>query len=114
MLSIQTFFLAISVSGIFWAVNNDKQPTVDKKGPAKHVVTIYQMKFTPANLVVEKGDTVVWVNKDFVVHDVTDEKNKSWTSGPLKQGESWSKAITKDEQYYCSIHVVMKGTVKVE
>lgn len=84
------------------------------KVPTKHTVSISGMKYSPADLVVNKGDTVVWINKDFVVHDVTDEKEKKWTSGKLDRDESWSKVIVKDEQYFCSIHVVMKGTIKVE
>lgn len=81
--------------------------------PKTHTVEIYQMKFNPATLTVRKGDTVVWINKDYVAHDVTDEDDHSWTSDPLNKGEKWSKVIIKDEDYYCSIHVVMKGMIKV-
>lgn len=72
------------------------------------------MKFIPATLTVKKGDTVVWENKDFVPHDVTDEKNNTWSSGPFGQNESWSKIITKDENYFCNLHKVMKGTITIE
>lgn len=83
------------------------------KPPTKHTVEIHQMKFNPATLTVHKGDTVVWINKDYVPHDVTDEDNHSWTSGTLDKGQKWSKVITKDVNYFCSIHVVMKGAIKV-
>lgn len=104
-----TLFLILSFGP---DINNNS--TRDQKVPTKHTVTISGMKYNPANLVVNKGDTVVWINKDFVVHDVTDEKKQAWTSDKLDQNESWSKIIVKDEQYFCSIHVVMKGTIKVE
>lgn len=81
--------------------------------PKTHTVEIYQMKFNPDTLTVHKDDTVVWINKDYVPHDVSDDDKDSWTSGPLDKGEKWSKVITKDEDYYCSIHVVMKGSIKV-
>lgn len=79
-----------------------------------YTVEINQMKFTPDNLEVNKGDTVVWINKDYVQHDVTDKKNKDWTSGPMDKDIKWSKVITKDEDYYCSIHVVMEGKIRVK
>lgn len=71
------------------------------------------MKFTPEKIQVKKGDVVEWINKDFVPHDVT-EINKKWTSKPLKQGETFSKVITNNFDYFCSIHIVMKGSVTVK
>jgi len=78
-----------------------------------YVVEIKDMQFQPAQLTVNKGDTVVWINKDIVPHDVT-EVNKAWASPLLKSEESWQKVITKSESYYCSIHLIMKGELIVE
>ena len=77
-------------------------------------VEIKQMQFHPADLTVQKGDTVIWTNHDIVTHDVTEEKNKLWTSGPLAPGESRSLVADKSADYYCSIHVVMKGKLIVQ
>ena len=82
-------------------------------GPTTHTVTIIGMKFDPANLKVKKGDKVVWINKDIVPHDVTEEAHKKWTSGVLQKGEKWSKTINEDTKYFCSIHQVMKGTITI-
>ena len=71
------------------------------------------MKFDPAVLVVKKGDTVTWINKDLVDHNVTEEKTKSWRSSPLKPGQTYTRVIRSDADYFCSIHVVMKGKLKV-
>ncbi|MGB3342444.1 MAG: plastocyanin/azurin family copper-binding protein [Aequorivita sp.] len=81
--------------------------------PTTHTVIISQMKFNPENLKVKKGDKVVWINKDIVPHDVT-EINKKWTSGPMKTGDKWSKTITESFDYFCSIHLVMKGSVTID
>lgn len=81
--------------------------------PKKHVVEIKDMTFQPAELIVNKGDTVVWVNKDIVTHDVT-ENNKTWASPPLNTEDSWEKVVTKSDAYYCSIHITMKGKLTVE
>ena len=77
-------------------------------------VEIKQMQFQPPELTLQKGDTVLWTNRDIVTHDVTEEKSKLWTSGPLAPGESWSLVVSESADYYCSIHVVMKGKLIVQ
>ena len=82
--------------------------------PKVHTVEIKQMKFQPAELIVQKGDTVVWINNDIVAHDVTEEPNKAWSSSVMPVGESWSLVVTQSADYYCSFHVVMKGKLVVQ
>jgi plastocyanin len=82
--------------------------------PKKYRVEIRKMKFIPANITVKKGDTIVWINKDFYPHDVTDEKSKAWSSKQFGQNETWSKVITKDENYFCNLHKTMKGTIRIK
>jgi len=77
-------------------------------------VEINQMQFQPASITVQKGDTVIWTNHNMVAHDVTEEREKRWTSGPLAPGESWSLVVTESADYYCSIHVIMKGKLIVQ
>ena len=86
----------------------------EKKAPKVYTVDIKQMQFQPATLTVQRGDTVVWINHDMVPHDVTEEKSKAWASGLLPPGKSWSMPVTKSTDYYCSIHVVMKGKIDVQ
>lgn len=83
-----------------------------KNQPASYVVHIKNMKFNPAELDVAIGDTVTWANDDIVDHDIT-EQNKTWSSGALHTGKSWSKVMNGSADYYCSIHMVMKGIIKV-
>ena len=82
--------------------------------PKVHTVEIKQMKFQPAELIIQKGDTVVWINNDIVAHDVTEESNKAWTSSLMPVGRSWSLVVNQNADYYCSIHVVMKGKLIVQ
>ena len=44
---------------------------VDQRKPQMHTVTIEGMRFQPEMLTVERGDTIVWVNKDLVPHTAT-------------------------------------------
>ncbi len=86
----------------------------ERPAPKLHTVEIKQMKFQPAELVVQKGDTVLWINNDIVAHDVTEESSKAWTSSLMPVGQSWSLVVTQSVDYYCSIHMVMKGKLVVQ
>lgn len=100
------FFFAISVSG--------QKKTSPKTNPKVYTIQISKMKFIPAELVVEKGSKVVWVNKDFYPHDITDEIKNAWSSKPFNQDQTWSKIVTKNENYYCNLHKTMKGKIIVK
>ena len=76
-------------------------------------VEIKNMKFTPDTIEVKKGDKIVFVNRDMVNHCVTEEKTKSWTSGSIPQGESYVMVADKTTDYFCAIHIVMKGKIIV-
>lgn len=101
------YFLIILPLLLFINCHNKK----DYK-PQTRIVEIIGMKFQPEILEVHKGDTVVWINKDIVAHDVTAD-DKTWASPTLANGASWEKVITKSDSYYCSIHLTMKGKVEV-
>ena len=77
-------------------------------------VVISGMEFHPAVLNVKKGASIVWINKDIVVHDVTDFPNKKWTSGALQPGNSWKMKVENDFDYFCSIHITMKGKIVLD
>jgi plastocyanin len=78
-----------------------------------HVVEIKNMKFIPGEIDVDKQDTVTFVNLDMVDHDVTEFNRRTWTSGVLKNGAKWSRVMDESVNYFCSIHVVMTGKIKV-
>ena len=104
-----SIFLLLSVVLLY---NCSSAP--QKRTPKIHIVEINDMKFQPAELTVQTGDTVMWINKDIVAHNVTEVKNAAWTSSPLPSGASWKMAVTQSADYYCSIHVTMKGKLRIE
>jgi len=93
---------------------NSCSTATPKKAHTLYTIEIKQMKFQPAELVVQKGDTIVWINRDLVTHDVTEIPGKTWTSSPLPTGKSWSLVVSQSADYYCSIHVVMKGKILMQ
>jgi plastocyanin len=82
--------------------------------PKVHTVEISRMQFNPQVLVVSQGDTVEFVNKDLVTHDVTEVSGKSWKSPALASGAKWRLVARKTADYYCSYHPVMKGKIEVK
>ncbi len=80
-----------------------------KNSSSKHIIEIKNMKFVPSELEIKKGDTVVWINRDIFIHNITEIENNKWASSNLSQDESWSMIVTENLNYYCSLHIVMKG-----
>jgi plastocyanin len=64
----------------------------------KVTVTIDGLKYSPATVEIEVGDTVVWENKDDRQHTVTAEDG-SFDSGKLRTGKSYSKTFDKAGKY---------------
>jgi plastocyanin len=79
-----------------------------------YTVEINSMQFHPAILSVQKGDTVLFVNHDMLVHNVTEEKTRAWASPSLATGDSYKVVANESSDYYCSLHPVMKGKLAVE
>jgi plastocyanin len=89
--------------------------TADKKAsPKSYTVEIKAMQFQPAALSVQKGDTVLFVNRDMLMHNVTEEKTRAWGSPTLSPGDLYQMVVNESSDYYCSLHPVMKGKLVVE
>ena len=78
-------------------------------------VTINDYAFSPATVVIHPGDTVTWRNKDSVPHTATALDGKSFDSGAVDPGASWSFVFHKVGKiaYRCAIHPSMLATVDV-
>jgi plastocyanin len=81
--------------------------------PKTHTVQIVRMQFQPAALSVNKGDTVVFLNKDLVNHNATESSAGKWQSPTLRPGDSWRMVVTGTADYYCTFHPGMKGKLEV-
>ena len=98
---------------LFSKPNSDSQITETHKQVTRHTVEIKGMKFIPNHIEVDRGDTIVFVNKDFVPHDVTEEATRKWSSSILQSGDSWVLIADESLDYFCSLHIVMKGRIRV-
>ena len=88
---------------------------VDQRKPKTHTVTIEGTRFQPEMLTVERGDTIVWVNKDLVPHTAT-SKAGNFDSKLIEADKSWKYTVRKkgDFAYICTFHPTMKAMLQVE
>jgi plastocyanin len=76
-------------------------------------VTIKGLVFLPAQTHAKVGDTIEWINQDFVVHTAT-ARNGDWDV-VIAAHKSARQILTKAGtiEYYCRFHPNMKATVTI-
>jgi plastocyanin len=91
---------------------NAAQPA---EGEKKVQVTIDNFNYSPADLTIAPGTTVVWVNRDDVPHTVTSTEKK-FSSRALDTDEQFTFTFNEKGtfDYYCSIHPKMTARVTVK
>lgn len=75
-------------------------------------IVIDDYQFTPRNVTIEKGTTVIWTNNDTRTHSIGSSKIGS--SGTMQPGESWNYTFNQEGsfKYICTFHF-QKGWVTV-
>lgn len=83
---------------------------------AEQTVVIEGFKFNPDTITVPAGTTVRWINRDAMIHTVTASDKKSFDSGDIAPGKSWSRKFDRPgtHAYFCTPHPFMTGKVVVK
>lgn len=83
--------------------------------PKSRTVVIESMQFSPQQIEVKLGETVVWINKDYFPHTATAEDH-SFDSGEIAPNRSWRFKPRKKGvfPYVCTLHPTMKGRLVVK
>ncbi|MDP3882043.1 MAG: cupredoxin family copper-binding protein [Nanoarchaeota archaeon] len=78
-------------------------------------VNIQNFDYSPREVRIQRGESVVWTNKDSVGHTVTSSSGNEIDSPLLGLGQNYSKTFTEagEYSYYCSPHPNMQGKVIV-
>ena len=76
-------------------------------------VTVTKLAFEPAQVSAKVGDTIEWVNADFLAHSATDCK-KEWDLF-IAPNKSVHVTVNKPGEidYYCRFHPNMVGHISV-
>ncbi len=93
-------------------------PTTPPKSaqPQIYNVEIKSFSFNPPELTINKGDTVVWVNRDSAAHTIISDSGNELSSPSISQNQEYRHTFTQSGtfNYHCSIHPSMKAKVIVE
>jgi len=76
-------------------------------------VTVTKLTFEPAQVAAHVGDTIEWVNTDFLAHSAT-SRRKEWDLfiAPNKSGKVTLNQAGEID-YYCRFHPNMVGHIAV-
>ncbi len=79
------------------------------------VIAIQKFKFVSPDQAINPGDTIVWVNKDFVPHTAT-AKDGSWDSGSIAPNAKWEMVVKEglSPAYFCAFHPSMIARIDVQ
>jgi plastocyanin len=110
---------AVVVVGTLFAVSvagAHKHPTAKAQKHPTRKVLIQNFRFKPAHITIKRGTKVRWINKDSTSHTVTANKKRSFDSGRLGPGKSYTHTFKSagKKPYHCEIHPHMKGRITVK
>jgi plastocyanin len=79
-------------------------------------VSIDNFSYSPAEVTVAAGSTVVWTNRDDVPHTVTASDKRQFTSPALDTDETFSRRFDQSGtyEYFCAVHPHMTGRIVVK
>ena len=124
--------IAIALSILFFSCSKDESSLVQSDNGTVHAagsgapitgsgtpmnytarVTIQNSAFTPSDVTVMVGGSILWVNSDNVVHTVTADDG-SFDSGDLQPQTSFGFTFNTvgPHPYHCKYHGEMTGIVK--
>jgi plastocyanin len=76
-------------------------------------VTITKMVFGPIEISAQIGDTIEWVNTDFVAHTATARDKTFDVLIPAHGKGSFVVKAAGAFDYFCRFHPMMKGTIQI-
>ena len=77
-------------------------------------ITMQDLVFAPAEVSVRVGDTIEWINEDFLDHTVTAEDESFDLALPAGQSARLEMKRSGAVRYFCRTHPNMRGTVNVD
>lgn len=115
LLFASIIFLSCSKSNDTLSLNPDGSVRGAGTVPINYTtkITIEKNSFTPSDVTVMQGGTLLWVNSDNAVHTVTADDG-SFDSGDIQPGGSFSFtfSIIGPHSYHCKYHNEATGIVK--
>lgn len=76
-------------------------------------VKIADLAFSPAEITIKEGDTIEWVNGDFIDHTATANDGAWDVAIAASQSARLQFNHAGTTKYFCRVHPDMTGTVRV-
>jgi plastocyanin len=107
--------VALVAALVLLCVSTGQTSAANASKASVHTVAMDGTGFQPAELTVQVGDSIVWVNKDPFPHTVTSVAG-GFDSHQIDPGKSWKYTAAKKGEfpYACVFHPTMKATLRVE
>lgn len=109
---------ALIISAVFIAgcVQQSPNPDQNNTQPGTNSIAIKDFAFSPPEITIKKGETVVWKNEDSAPHTVVSDSGNEIDSPSLSNGQMYSHTFNTagTYAYHCSIHPNMKARIIVE
>ncbi len=98
------------------AQNTQPAPVPETVLPKTYYVNLTSYKFIPDSLTINKDDTVIWTNADYVVHTVSSDIGHELDSGRFSTGVEYLHKFntTGTFKYHCNMNPSMKATIIVK
>ena len=83
---------------------------------SRYTVEVSSSAYHPADLEVQPGDTITWINRDIIPHTATsDSSERAIDTGTMAAGDSSSYVATRAGvyRYTCTFHPTMQGRLVV-
>jgi plastocyanin len=111
MLVVVSTLLVVSVAG----AQKHPKAAMAQKHPTR-TVSIQNFSFKPAHITIKRGTKVRWINKDSTAHTATANNGRSFDSGRLGKGQSYTHTFKSagKKSYHCEIHPDMRASVLVK
>lgn len=95
--------------------NTNTTPVPVNNTPENQQILIQNFSFSPSQVTIQSGTTVVWTNNDSPNHDIVADDG-SFKSELLPLNGTYSKTFTTPGTYpyHCGVHPSMKGTIIVQ
>lgn len=110
----------VILMGVLLYMQKQNPPTnsdnIQVSTATNHSVSIIDYMFSPPQLIIKVGDTVIWTNNGATAHTVTSDSGSELSSPTLSGNQVYSHTfnVAGTYNYHCSIHPTMTGTIIVQ
>ncbi len=111
--------VAVAVIGIasYYLLTTQRSGSEEIQQPqGENAIFIENFAYSPKELTISVGETVIWTNRDSVRHNVVSDSGNELAADLLGQNESYTHTFDRagEYPYHCAPHPFMTGKIVVQ